>query len=299
MSKGNIVLGYGRGAVGDLVLTRLKGQQVSKARNRHPNNPRTSLQMRQRAGFVAPLKFYTRGTQNFFQFAFENKRAKESDYNAFMRMNVGQGFPLTPSEFESRQFPALGQWQLTYGSLPTVPLILGGTYSNTIVIDYAFQPALLQWGPICAKLIAAGFCKQGDIFTTLIVDCDGTATSATSIDVAPVVTPIWRIWQARVDTADLRTLSDLKCPLGMVTVDSKSYLGISAADFPINETTVGLGIVISRLTTKGLRVSSSALKWGGYVTEFINFRNTKEQVERVLAEWGASRSAILDGGLLS
>lgn len=298
MSKGNIVLGYGRGAVGDLVLTRLKGQQVSKARNRHPNNPRTSLQMRQRAGFVAPLKFYTRGTQNFFQFAFENKRAKESDYNAFMRMNVGQGFPLTPSEFESRLFPALGQWQLTYGSLPAVPLTLGGTNSNTIVVDLVWQSAPQDWGEVCTRLVAAGFCKEGDIFTTLIVDCDGTATYPTTIDVAHVDTPIWRIWQARVNSSDPRTLSQIGCPLAPVVVEGSTYFGISAADFPINETTVGMGIVISRPTTKGLRVSSSALKWGGNVTEYINFRNTKSEVERVLAEWGANRSAILDGGLL-
>lgn len=298
MSKGNIVLGYGRGAVGDLVLTRLKGQQVSKARNRHPNNPRTSLQMRQRAGFVAPLKFYTRGTQNFFQFAFENRRAKESDYNAFMRMNVGQGFPLTPSEFESRQFPALGNWQLTYGSLPPVPVRLLSTYSNSIVIDLPLPSASATWGVVSSMLVKAGAAQVGDIFTALVVDCDGTVCTATSIDVSPSVIPIWRIWQKRIDPSSSEPFPLPGCPLRLITDSGSTYVGISASDFPVNETCDALGIVISRPTTKGLRVSSSVLKWGGYVQEFINFRNSASEIQRVLAEWGANSTAILNGGML-
>lgn len=298
MSKGNIVLGYGRGAVGDLVLTRLKGQQVSKARNRHPNNPRTSLQMRQRAGFVAPLKFYTRGTQNFFQFAFENRRAKESDYNAFMRMNVGQGFPLTPSEFESRQFPALGNWQLTYGSLPPVPVRQLSTYSNSIVIDVVLGTGSNTWGSFSTLLVKAGVAQNGDIFTVLVVDCDGTTCTATSIDVSPTVVPIWRIWQKRIDTTSTESVAPSGSPLRVINDSGAAYLGISASDFPVNETCDALGIVISRPTTKGLRVSSSVLKWGGYVQEFINYRNTAPEIQRVLAEWGAGSTAILNGGML-
>lgn len=48
MSKGNLFLGFGRGKVGDVVFSRQNGEQVTRARNRSPRNPRTPLMMLQR-----------------------------------------------------------------------------------------------------------------------------------------------------------------------------------------------------------------------------------------------------------
>lgn len=48
MAKGNLFLGFGRGKVGDVVFSRQNGEQVTRARNRSPRNPRTPLMMLQR-----------------------------------------------------------------------------------------------------------------------------------------------------------------------------------------------------------------------------------------------------------
>lgn len=48
MSKGNLFLGFGRGAVGDVVFSHYSGEQVARARNRSPKNPKTPLQLMQR-----------------------------------------------------------------------------------------------------------------------------------------------------------------------------------------------------------------------------------------------------------
>ena len=48
MSKGNLFLGFGRGKVGDVVFSRQNGEQVTRARNRSPKNPKTALQLAQR-----------------------------------------------------------------------------------------------------------------------------------------------------------------------------------------------------------------------------------------------------------
>ena len=110
MSKGNVLLGMARGAVGDIVFSRLKGQQVARARNRQPANPRTSSQMYQRALFTDAVKFYTRGRRNLFQFAFENKKENESDYNAFMRENAKRGVVISKAAFDNYGYPALGNF---------------------------------------------------------------------------------------------------------------------------------------------------------------------------------------------
>lgn len=48
MSKGNLFLGFGRGSVGDVTLYHQDGEQIARARNRSPRNPKTALQLLQR-----------------------------------------------------------------------------------------------------------------------------------------------------------------------------------------------------------------------------------------------------------
>lgn len=119
MAKGNFLLGYARGSVGDVTFSRVKGNQVAKARNRNPANPNTIPQAMQRSLFADAVRFYTRGVQNAFKFAFERKLENESDYNAFMRLNVNRGVRIgkTPDSM----YPAIGDWLVADGSI-TPPL---------------------------------------------------------------------------------------------------------------------------------------------------------------------------------
>lgn len=298
MSKGNVVLGYGRGAIGDMVLTRLKGQQVAKARNRQPANPRTAPQMRQRAGFIAPLKFYTRGIQNLFQFAFTDKRLKESDYNAFMRINVGSGFPLTPAEFQQQGFPALGNWVMSRGSLVAPKVEMPTAHSNNLGVEYAPVGSPIKIGEISADFIDMHGCQNGDIITFVMIRADGVVTTDTTCEVDEGAEVRWYINQFKVDIRDNRDLIQVMPLVQSFKVGEKSYLGISASSAQINETTVGMACIRSRITSKGMSVSTSRLVGGGYVDDFIDFRNTPAQIQRVLAEWGATSAAILKGGLL-
>lgn len=299
MSKGNVVLGYGRGAVGDIVLTRLKGQQVAKARNRNPNNPRTSLQMKQRAGFIAPLKFYTRGIQNLFQFAFTDKRLKESDYNAFMRINVGEGFPLTPDEFRKPGFPALGSWVMSRGTLVAPPVMLAAVHSNTIGLRMKYSyDTHSSMANLSDDLITDFGLKLGDIITLVMIRADGVVTQARDITVDEGAQVKWFIQQFRIDKKDTRTIGQALPLVEITSLEDGYYLGISASTAQINETTVGMACICSRITSKGLQVSTSRLVMGGYADDYVDYRNTPSEIQRVLAEWGASQGAILKGSLL-
>lgn len=119
MAKGNFLLGYARGSVGDVTFSRVKGNQVAKARNRNPANPNTIPQAMQRSLFADAVRFYTRGVQNAFKFAFERKLENESDYNAFMRLNVNRGVRIGKSP--DSPYPAIGDWLVADGSI-TPPL---------------------------------------------------------------------------------------------------------------------------------------------------------------------------------
>lgn len=74
--------------------------------------------MLQRAKFANAVKFYKKAVQNFFKFAFEDKKKSESDYNAFMRHNVMNSTLLMKGNVDDAYFPALGRWQMSSGSLP-------------------------------------------------------------------------------------------------------------------------------------------------------------------------------------
>lgn len=125
MSKGNMLMGYARGAVGDLVFSRVKGNQVTKARNRQPSNPRTSKQVYQRAKFINAVRFYQRGVQNLFKFAYEDKTAQESDFNAFMRHNTSRAIPVGKNASGESVYPAISNWITSFGSLNGPQAVVG------------------------------------------------------------------------------------------------------------------------------------------------------------------------------
>lgn len=60
MAKGNMFLGMSRGSVGDVTFYRGRGQQLARARNRAPKNPRSSAQIIQRMILATASRAYSR-----------------------------------------------------------------------------------------------------------------------------------------------------------------------------------------------------------------------------------------------
>jgi hypothetical protein len=87
MAKGNMFLGMARGAVGDVVFSRLDGQQVTRARNRNPRNPKTNAQLMQRAISATILRAYQSG-KSIFDHSFEGKSAGAPNQREFMSLNM-------------------------------------------------------------------------------------------------------------------------------------------------------------------------------------------------------------------
>lgn len=79
--------GMATGAVGDVVFSRLNGEQVSRVRNRHPNNPRTNKQMYQRAVMATVMQAYSAGKE-IFDHAFQGKSVGAENQRAFLSKNA-------------------------------------------------------------------------------------------------------------------------------------------------------------------------------------------------------------------
>lgn len=103
MAKGNMFLGYARGKIGSLVFSRRKGEQITRARNFAPANPRTNAQLTQRMKMYAPVKLYRQSMARFFKYAFSLKE-KETIFNGFMRENIALA-PWVSRELAAEQAP--------------------------------------------------------------------------------------------------------------------------------------------------------------------------------------------------
>lgn len=87
MAKGNLFQGMARGVVGDVVFSRLDGQQVSRVRNRNPKNPRTNAQLYQRAIMATVMQMYSKG-KAIFDHSFEGKSVGAGCQRRFMELNA-------------------------------------------------------------------------------------------------------------------------------------------------------------------------------------------------------------------
>lgn len=289
--KGNMFLGYARGSVGDVTFSRTKGQQTARARNRKPNNPRTSAQMRQRTLFIDAVKFFSRGNQNFFTFAFEDKRPAESDYNAFMRYNSNRGIRLKKEDFEFERYPAVGEWIMTRGSLTG---IISTTYTSTnytaLLRATAPSSAPTTVGALSTALITNGAWQAGDIITMVEIITDATANSAVQPVGAGAETPQWIITQFELDPESTTTLASY----GLAASSSSGLIALTHAE--PTEDIAAWCIVQSRKTAEGLKVGNSNLVNNAAAAQAVTYGKTLQWTNIVLADWQAREEAVLEGG---
>lgn len=292
MSKGNVLLGMARGAVGDVVFSRLKGQQVARARNRQPANPRTSSQMYQRALFTDAVKFFTRGRRNLFQFAFENKKANESDYNAFMRENAKRGVVISKAAFDNYGYPALGNFIMSKGTLPPMVSALTSTGMQTEkTIAATTTPAVETLGDISKVLIDGVDILDGDIitFVTIVVNDN---TNVPNVDGVGGNTQ-WAINQIQLDANSTQPLSDYGLTAAALEPQSgKSYVEIHQTVEGLLTTSIAAGVIIhSRNTANGVRVSTEELALNTAATNAIEAARQRSYIDAVVESWRITQQA--------
>ena len=74
MAKNNMLLGYARNALGDIVFTRIKTTEIQKARNRKPANPRSEGQVNTRQRMIAAMEVAKFGKVLFQQANYRRPR---------------------------------------------------------------------------------------------------------------------------------------------------------------------------------------------------------------------------------
>lgn len=304
MAKGNMLLGMSRGSVGDVTFYRSGGSQRARARNRKPANPMTVRQQTQRAKFANAVKFHKQVTSNFFRFAYEDKKVNESDYNAFMRHNVGNSGFIGAMASKISSWPALGQWEVTSGSLPEI-VVSVPTGATRFTADLGITGTITTIGALSAALIASGDTwREGDILTVLLYRATAAATLPTVVTETDH-TASSSYLQIILDSSDTTTLSSLFGMIGgleyLVSFDGTDGLLVYNTEQDWETAWANdllqCAVIHSRNTAGGLLVSTQSMV--ANKAKVITDALTESGIyyNAVLADWDAAAEAVLQGGV--
>ena len=312
MGKGSLFFAKARGKIGEIVLSNVNGQEVQRAYNGSPANPRTANQMYQRGLFADVVKFFTRGQQSFFKFAFEGKKKTESDYNAFVRTNMKYGAYLTKYVMDDPTCPKVGNFILTQGSIPAMPYDYTRT-ANLVGLWVACNnvpSSITTVGQLSAVLKTWNSAlTEGDIVTLVTISsnysydfnadmsrCYMKALSGSAAE------PRWNIRQFIVNESDTTELSEIGIYV-RITGNSVSIFDTYEVPNLAYTSICGAALCVSRNAPGGLKVMTSQLATSAgadaimYHFGMQDGRLTQAYRNVYLASWGASQEVILQGAL--
>ena len=304
MAKGNMFIGNGSGKVGNLVVSTRAGEQITRVYQPKVANPKSYSQMLQRAKFANAVKFYKKAVQNFFKFAYEDKKKTESDYNAFMRHNVMNSALLTKVNVDNSYFPALGLWVMSSGSLPN-PFNIEPNESAGFSFDNDGFDGSANIGQISSSLIGQGF-NSGDIITFVLITSPVTSIDINLSDFSDtgLKQPEWLIVQFVVDTRDNRSLSQANYIGarygGLSGFEGNSLVvadGKISWDGSFKDLMAATCCIATRKTGSGVMASNTTLFGNTNFDDMVSSAEGTDYENKVLVSWGAKEGAILKGSI--
>lgn len=305
MAKGNMFIGNGSGKVGNLVVATRAGEQITRVYQPRVANPKSYQQMLQRAKFANAVKFYKKAVQNFFKFAFEDKKKAESDYNAFMRHNIMNSTLLVKGNVDDAYFPALGRWQMSSGSLPNA-----FTIKEAPTSDFGFYndgiKANATIGDISSALLGQGF-HTGDIVTFVLITSpvNNLDFDLTNLYDSGLKQPEWLIVQFAIDTKDTRDISQANYLGsrygGLGIYDGNSLYvhdnGTILWEGDFDEIMAATCCIVTRNTGSGVMATNTSLAGNYNFDKMLSDAEGSDYENEVLVSWGAREGAILKGSI--
>lgn len=304
-----MLLGYARGKVGSLVFSRRKGEQITRARNFHPANPRTLAQMSQRMKMYAPVALYKATLASNFKYAFQDQRANESAFNAFIRRNIA----IAPwvnktlaSQLAPIPFPAL----VSDGSLQSVDAFVGGIAEQ---INSQFET--IHWGTallglegldqmtvseVSLALIAKYPSLQyGDMLTFITINAQGLSVEGGDVLFNGVDTLQYKTAQFTLSETDSTIVDDLGFVPAWPTDEAenapKGFALIGGdGQFDTDDVVSAGAIIVTRKSGSNVIVSTERLQLNAFATEVYNLMSTDAYRQSAAQSYLVQESPLLD-----
>lgn len=125
------------------------GRTISRQLADSVTNPRTRSQMMQRVRWANCVAFY-RANASWMKYAYESKKASQSEYNKFMSLNVANNRIYLTKQAAASGACVVDSYVMTQGSLPSITYTLGQASISTNIFvnsDSALTPAstVAEW----------------------------------------------------------------------------------------------------------------------------------------------------------
>lgn len=150
----NLVMRGASQRLGGMVLYQLKGQTLARELAPAVSNPRTPAQMDNRIRLQNVVSVY-RANRAWMKGAFENKKERESDYNAFVSVNLSSSQVAFTKAQAAAGAAVAAPYQITSGSLGSIEQSIHETelQTNIYLGDIVLSPATTV-GEFAAAVIA-------------------------------------------------------------------------------------------------------------------------------------------------
>lgn len=307
MAKGNLLLGYGRGKVGSLVFSRRKGEQITRARNTAPANPRTNAQLTQRMKMYAPVKLYRQSMERFFKYAFSLKE-RETIFNAFMRENIALA-PWTSRELVTAQAPIPFPAHMSSGGLGGFPTnVLAGapteSFDNAAIFAHSdgssrlgiFIPSNNE--DLTIGEFSQSFIEQypqfveGDQVTFVLVSTAGLSMEGGYVLYDDMSTFNFKYARVILDTSSNDELRSVGV-MSYLFDDNSSYVGLRS-DAVFGEDCVGGCIIVTRSVGGKVDATNTTLCLNPKAESIYNFMRTDSYRAKAANSYKASPDAYLN-----
>lgn len=270
--------------LGGAVLYKAMGQTRARELANTVTNPRTEAQMSQRIKWSNLVNFY-RSNASWMKYAFENKKANQSEYNVFMSLNVTNSRIALTKQMAASGSCVVYPYIMTQGSLPSIEwqdspsVSISNIYVNPLdtMDDYAsvgdFSKALLKQN--------AGL-REGDQLSFIRITQMTNALTG-----YPYI--IVRKYELLIDGRDGSPLKDY-WPVELFTtrdVGDQTLLAINK-----ESRQGGFVMILSRTTSGRTYVSSQTLITANMESIISNY-SSAEAVQSAIASYGESEDVFL------
>lgn len=123
MAKYYGIGGKRKGSVGNETYAINRGENIVKSKIIQVNDAKTPEQVEQRSKLQNAVKAYQNMTPDFLKKCFEDKKQRQSTYNAFVSHNAKRSQPFFKKYSDDKNIIGIGKFQVSYGSLQNLPVV--------------------------------------------------------------------------------------------------------------------------------------------------------------------------------
>lgn len=270
--------------LGGTVIYQAMGQTRQRELAAEVSNPRTESQMGQRVKWANLVNLY-RANRSWMKYAFETKKANQSEYNKFMSLNVADSRIYLTKPVANAGGCVVDTYIITQGSLPSIEFVptSNGYYRSNIEINGNMDLAGLNVKEFSDMVVEKNpGIRYGDQLSFIRM----TQMSNASTGVPYVVV---REYEVVMDTNNLLPLSNY-LPLDLITTwgADENFIAVGTA----TGRSGGFAMILSR-TISGKTYVSSQRVIPVAMDFYIEAFSSTGALQAAIDSYGVSQDAFL------